>query len=47
MEKFEKGDKIDIGTGYDCDRGTFLRYEGDLVVWESKMGGHLQNSSNL
>lgn len=39
QQTFEKGDRIDIGTGYQCDKGTFIRYEGNNIVWESELGG--------
>ena len=42
QQSFKKGDRIDIGTGYQCDKGTFIRYEGNNVVWESDMGGEFK-----
>lgn len=50
-EKYEEminslspGDKIDLNTGYSCDRGIFLNYEKaeKKMVWESCAGGDLQ-----
>lgn len=39
MKEFKKGDKIDIGTGYDCDKGVVIRDNGDTVTWTSDVGG--------
>lgn len=36
---FKVGDKIDLQTSYSCDKGTFIRYEGNSVVWECALGG--------
>lgn len=37
--KFKKGDKIDLQTGFACDRGTVIRQKGTVVIWESNLGG--------
>ena len=37
--KFKDGDRITIGTGYDCDKGIFKKYEGNFVIWKSVCGG--------
>ena len=40
MEKeiFKEGDRITLNTGYACDTGTFVKYEGKLVVWKDSYG---------
>ncbi len=40
---YKQGDSVAIISApdytYDCDRGTFISYEGDFVIWESLFGG--------
>jgi hypothetical protein len=36
---FKPGDKINLNTGYACDKGTVIRMDGDNVVWEAVLGG--------
>lgn len=39
LANIRKGDRIDIGTGYSCDRGTVIESNNKEVKWESDMGG--------
>lgn len=43
---FNAGDKIDIGTGFDCDKGIFIRYEDNKIVWQSQLGGEYKTPIN-
>lgn len=35
---FKPGDKITLNTGYSCDKGVFLRWDGEKCVWRDKDG---------
>lgn len=38
-ETFQRGDRIDIGTGYSCDKGLVISDNNGIVSWRSDCGG--------